>query len=453
MKRVICLLLCVLLLLSGCAGGAEEITPSTSETTLTAAQGGQIGSVASRRQLVVNYMRSMLTVKWTTDETITYSLKSPSWGPDSDGKSYKVTLYAGRVYQGIPYTHGDGAGYSFLLLDEDGKPDSSGVYELSGLTAEALTGYPAGYMSTSKGDPQYNVSRLGSDCADAVYWAWAQISSSITFESTRHMTKYNGCVYIGDYDMFGWDDYNGTGQFPVSGAGTTHNNVCVKNGKETMYKAYSLVQLGDALVYRANSNDGHVVMVSDVHVEYNADGTVNAEKSYVLTLDQTSTLEKKQNVIENGVYVLEKLDKKRTFAELFEDGYLPMSCEELLDTTSLAGDGVADSRKNAAFTRDTMFSGNVTANYRIAYVTVTITNKSTGEKLEITCFNRQETMDKAPGKDTFELERFRNAYEQAVLLGGTIEDINGLAEGNYHCTLACRLSNGNIVTFREFDFS
>ena len=77
MKRRICLLLCGLLLLTGCGATTEETpaadsftpdVPVAPETEPTDAE----AILAQRRDVVEQYMRYMSTVRWSIDEDITY---------------------------------------------------------------------------------------------------------------------------------------------------------------------------------------------------------------------------------------------------------------------------------------------------------------------------------------------------------------------------------------------
>lgn len=364
----------------------------------------------ARRNMVEAEMREMMSVLWTPAETFTYYIDSSS----------PVTLYADRIYQGMPYTHGGGSGYSFLEFATS--KSSKGVYTLSGLTSEALS-------------YQTSTARIGNDCADAVFWAWGQVANSISFTSTKYMTESYGCLKVGNY-AFNGADYGG-----VNTA-----NVCTENGAQTMFGSYAQMQKGDAMVMITASGAGHSVMTVSVNVEYTAEGEIDADASYAVILEQTSTLERKQVGAYNSqvgaqVYSLEELDKKWTFTELFDKGYLPVTCKELVDSSAVAKANVSDSISVPSL--DTLFSGTLTGTYKISHVTITIADSSGKTMQSATCFAKQAE------KYTFNLSRFGTDGKSVL---GSI-DVSKLASGTYTCTYTCQVSTGESFTVRQFTFT
>ncbi len=66
-------------------------------------------------------MLEMATVRWSVPETVHYSLRNESTNVNVDLVEYPnqvVTLEAGRIYQGLPYTHGIGNYHSFAQFRE-----------------------------------------------------------------------------------------------------------------------------------------------------------------------------------------------------------------------------------------------------------------------------------------------------------------------------------------------
>lgn len=420
MKKLGCLILCALLL-SGC--GAK----GTLTDVPTDPKGTDEEILAARRDIVEAEMREMMGVLWTPAEDITYHIES---GSDVDGLEEdkgSITLYAGKIYQGIPYTHGSGSGYAFL--DHATGRDENGVYTISGLSGEDLSG--------NSGYKDGNRARIGNDCADAVFWAWAQVSDSINFGSTKFMTEKYGCLKIGDYKFQG-----------ESYAGTKTANVCLATGEQEMFRCYAQMQKGDGMVRITGSGAGHAVMTVSVNVEYAADGTIDGAASYATILEQTSTCERSGEETYfltdvGNVTLCEILDKKWDFNELFKKGYLPVTCKELVDASPREKVSVTDSVDEP--TASNMFTGTVTSNYRICYVTITICDRKGNLVQEATCYPMQSEMY------GFNMIHFADPIEQPMMQGSIALD--ELEAGAYKCTYSCLLSNGESVIFRTFDFS
>lgn len=432
MKKILCLLLAVLLL-CGCAptDGATATEPAyeASQPVIDTTETGTDEEILQkRRDIVEAEMRRMTSLLWTPSEDIVYTLNSKSMGIEMDLQTEPdkvITLKAGRIYQGLPYTHGSGSGYSFLSLASG--QDEKGVYTISGLDTQRLSG------NTSTRD--LCRSRLGNDCADAVFWSWAQVSSSINFELTNFMTEYYGCLKVGDYDC---DLIKYTG---------STKDFCKNNGDQRMYKAYSQLQKGDAMVLYTSSSGGHAVMVTDVHIE-EADGVIDGANSYVTILEQTSGNLKKEKTyfdetLGQEVYIACGVDVQWSFETIFGKGYLPVTCKELVDPSPRPEETLKDSVTQV--TRENILGGTLESNYRISSVTVTVTDSKGKTVQQATCYGRQEEMF------AFNVARITNKQEQAVMDGSV--DFSTLSPGSYHCTLTCRLSTGREMVFRELDFT
>lgn len=406
MKKMTCLLVAIMLLLCGCGG---EAAPSDEEI------------LRKRRETAEAHMRYMMSVLWQPGEDLVYSTDVSSLGVDADEEDVIIRLYADRVYSGMPYTHGSGAGETFLSY---GTPDEKGVYRMSGLTTELISG--------GGGTKVNNTARLSNDCADAVSWAWARVGNSFTFTLTANMTAGRGCLPVGDYKT-------------SDGTYKKTRELCKENGEEVMFRCYALLQMADGVV--TYNGSGHAMMISENHVVRNGDA-IDPEQSYVLVHEQFTgnTRNELTRVDEETgltVYCLGGVDRQYTYAQLYKKGYLPITIKELIDPAPVPAVDVVDSKKTLDI--DAITEGTLSSLHKIASVTVIIQD-STGKVLQqATCFTMESE------HYMFRMANFTEPLEQPVIKGGL--DIEALASGNYRCITQCLMGNGETVTVRDFEFT
>ena len=434
MKRLVCFLLITLLLLSGCGqtAPAEPTEPpfeATAPTMAALPEGATDEEILQyRRDLVEQQMRYMCTVRWTPAKTIQYSLVNKSLGLAADKQSNPediITLYQGVIYEGIPYTHGCGSAYAFLEYADS--MNENGALVFNDLSTEDLSGY--GKMEPTR------CCRIGNDCADQVYWAWNHISTSTTFEVTNNMTPSYGLILVGDY---------------------THNEerlsytapICQENGYDVMMESYAQMQKGDAMVFINSKGAGHAIMNVQVHVVRNEDGTINGQESYAITLEQESGDERTQTdkyideATGQEIVRLQGIDRQYTFQFLYQKGYLPVTCKELIDPSPLEEVSVKDSISEHNIS--TIFKGTFTSNYRISHVTIRIADASGKVVQECTTFSIANEM-----KD-FNLIRFISDVEKLVQKGSI--DVDALASGTYTVTHTAYMSTGDQIVVRNFTY-
>ena len=448
-----------------------------------------------RRNVAESEMRAMQTVLWTPAEDIHYS-KDPNWNGEfgNHTDSNYIILKAGQVYRGLPYTHGSGSLDGFLTYATD--KNANGVYTISDAGNEDLSGGANTNMANQ-------VSRLGNDCSDAVYWAWAQVSSSITFQITEQMTLDYGCKPVGNYSIESGVTKNSEGKDVYTCDSTTGmdgtRSICAAQ-KGAIYEAYGMMKKGDAMVTYAYTDtgavNGHAIMIVDI----------DPVNKTVTILEQGSSYERWQSLdnkvvsnahnwgdhdtkpngnckqcseayteqyikeTQNGVtyYKLDEIDKVVTFDELYASNYIPITCAEL--TTSKAPTRVKVATSIPGASLENIYKGVVRASYRIDNITLTIMD-SKGDVVEkTTCIGGQASTGKQNGMYTFALNRFCIDYMNDVLnvygktdpiavIGvgeatnrGTITAVN-LEPGDYTYTYSCQLSNGKVVTFSTGAFT
>lgn len=400
MKRLLVFISLLALLLAGCGKQTEEEI------------------LRERRDRAEAHMRYMMSALWQVDETVRYSTYVNSIGVDQDEEDRILVLEAGRVYSGMPYTHGSGGAESFFSY---GQPDEKGVLQMTGLTTPLLSG--------GGGNKMDNRARLSNDCADAVSWAWGRIGNSFSFTVTQNMTAQRGCLPVGSYKT-------------VEGNYKKTKDIVKENGEAVMYEAYACLQKADAVV--CYNGSGHAMMVSQVHVVRNGD-TIDPEKSYVLVHEQFTgnTREELTRVDEATgltVYCLGGVDREYSFAKLFKKSYLPVTIKELIDPSPVEKPELVDSVKEPS--AENLFEGSIACLYKICMVTVTVTDGEGNVVQQSTCYPCEKE------RHMFRMSRFENP-EEAEVRKGTI-DLSALAPGNYRCRVECVLGTGETQLTRDF---
>lgn len=431
MKRFACALLAALLalsVLSGCkqAGTAQEQSPTqpAAESPVT-----KLETTAQRRDAAEAKMREMMSILWQVDEPLTYSFKVGSGDPSIDAESYISTLEPGKIYSGLPYTHGSGDELSFA---DFGEKMDNGVLRMNNLELPLISG--GGGSKNAN-----NIARIGNDCADAVFAAWAVAASSISFPGAANMTPKNGCIPVGEYK---------TVDGSVATYGTT-KDLCVENGEEVMFAAYALLQKADGLSVNTKGSGAHAMLVSEVHVVKNGEA-IDPGASYVLVHEQTSKYFDKgetryDEALGQDVFVMGGVDRKYTFQRLFNAGYLPVTCQEFIDEAPLAAEEVTDSEEGFEMNRARMFAGAISSNYSIMAVTVEVVDRDGQVVQHATCYNGDSN------RKLFLLSRFEEELEQKVMSGRL--NVFSLPAGEYTCRFVTRLSTGAAPVAREFTFT
>lgn len=373
--------------------------------------------IQQRRDTVEAHMRESVTLLWRPTENLTYGLAARDNGTT-------LALKAGRLYQGMPYAYAVGTQDSFL--DYAGEPDENGIYTISGLDATALN-----YESYG--------ARVGNDCSGAVTNAWSQVGTSFTASMSSQMFEKNGVIAVGDYDFTPTID-------PESGRVYETATTLAKNGPATMFKAYAQLQKGDAVVAQYTDASNHTMMIVSVDVVYNGDN-IDTKQSTVTVLEQTRKIFKSGETyihpeFQELVYVIGGVDKVYTFEYLYNKSYLPVTIRELVDPSPVDEPWVKDTVETP--TKDNIFTGNITSNWYIDCVTVTITD-GTGNVVQKVTGRAKRQFNK-----DFEMERF--VTENPGACKGSV-DVTTLESGSYHCTVTAKLTTGKELTVRDFDFT
>ena len=363
--------------------------------------------IAQRRDTAEEYMRQMCSVLWRSDETFTY-IKS---GTET------ITIQEGRIYQGLPYTYGGNNVEAFLDYSTG---ENNGIYEISG-------------MSSQLQNASSSLCRMGSDCSSTVLTSWNTISDSFTATASRNMVVNRGCLRVGDYQS-------------DPSTNTDTKNTVAANGQQVMFEAYAKLQKADGLVQNNGANVGHAIMVVSVNVVRNGK-EIDPTASTVTILEQTSYYVQREDYyydeeLGENVYIISNIDKVHTFQSLYNSGYLPITCLELISPEAVDAPAVTDSE--ISHTTDTLYTGTFTSNRLISSVTVTITDEKGQTVQSLTGYGLRSSWR------VFSLSRLQSDAPDRTL--GNL-DLSALSPGTYTCTYTCRLSEGTVIQVREFEFT
>jgi hypothetical protein len=385
----------------------------------------QVSVIDQRREAAEQYMRAMANFMWRAEEDITYT-RSVQILTDEDLAAYEgnelMQIKKGRLYRGIPYSYTGASAWNFY--DFTSQPDAQGISTLQGVHWRMLNG------GSSIG------AVLGNDCSSAIQLAWNYVGANIQLTNTPFMVPMYGYLRVGEY---------------ISSDNQQQNtpDFCTQNGPEVMAKAYSLLQKADAVVKRIPSY-GHTMMIVENHPVYKDDATLDLENSYVTVVHQTSSYMKKEAKVYDekygeDVYIIYGIDDKYTYAKLFEQGYLPITCNVFQDPAPVPEFYVKDTETEYSY--DNILKGKFVSNRILSAVTITIRDESGKVVMEGTCYERRQTKQPV---FSFDLERFITQMPEQQRGRIAPEE---LPAGNYHCTHTLRDAHGNTYTMRDFDFT
>ena len=381
--------------------------------------------IQTRRDAAESYMRQMASYTWRAGQDVTYTRDTKVLTED-DLANYTgnetLKIVKGRLYRGIPYSYTGASAWNFY--DYTSEPDEQGIATLDGVHWRMLNG------GSTIG------ATLGNDCSSSIELAWDYVGSNIQLANTTYMTKMYGYLPVGKYK-----------------SSETQNvmtpDTCKSNGIAVMSEAYTGLQKADAVVKR-DATWGHTMMIVENHVVRGTDGAVDPENSYVTVLHQTSSYMKKEAkvfdpALGEDVYIIYGIDDKYTYQSLFDQGYLPVTCDVFVDPAPVEDVYVRDTEKEYSF--DNILKGQFVSNRILSAVTITITDDSGNVVMKGTCYERRQTCLPIL---SFDLQRFETQMPEVQR--GKI-DLDALAPGNYHCTHVVRDAHGVCYTMRDFDFT
>ena len=420
---VLCGLLATMMLFAGCEAKPntnQEVTqPTETQPTET-----EVSLIQQRRDMAEQYMRSMATYMWRSDKDVFYT-RDAKVLTDADLESYTGTvlkIYAGKLYRGIPYSYTGASAWNFY--DYASEPDEQGIHTMSGIHWRNLNG------TASIG------ATMGNDCSSSIQQAWDYAGSSIQSANTSFMTVSFGYLRVGDYKSSDLEN-------------VMTPNTCKSNGIAVMSDAYSQLLKADAVVKR-DSTWGHTMMIVENHPVKMENGTFDPNESYVTVLHQTTGYMSKETCVYDetygeDVYIIYGIDDKYTYQQLFDQGYLPLTCDIFVNEAP--AEEVYFQDTETEHTIKNIFRGQFVSNRMLGAVTITIKDESGNVVMEGTCYENRQNKQTAY---TFDLTKFLtdDSFQQR----GQI-NLNKLAPGNYHCTHILRDAHGENHIMRDFDFT
>lgn len=362
-----------------------------------------------RRSTVVDKMFSYTTTRFRYDKDYKYILNDK-----------EITLSRDVLYGGLPYT-----AYSAIspdaFLDFAVSRDEDGTYLLS---------FPYG------DDPFY----WGGSCGNAVFWSWASVSSSIKFSYSANMIEENGAIPVGTW-TYTTDDIS-------NGIWSDTQKTCKQNGSDVLFESYALMAEGDALTY-ISPKGNHVMLVREVNIERSLSGRILGNKSYVTCMDQNGGFSYKDGA--DGVKYCSSCSVNSiiSFESLFNEGYLPVTCIELLDdNVPLAEVVFKDSNQNDDFGYIDVTRGYFDSNYAISKVEMTVTDSAGNVVYE----GVRHTVENNPLRfgfskfSTNDAEFLEDIYREKF-------DAYSLEKGNYRVIVKAFFSNGSSMIVRDKTFT
>lgn len=343
------------------------------------------------RQTCVDFFRMQNTFQWVSESDIGYNIR---------GKN--VLLQAGQVYAGSPYTASAKSGNLYMTMEF--YDQKTGVLRNPGMTDQNF------------------MKLVGNHCTYGSFWGWARVVNSMTTQWNTEMGLEDfGFIPLGHFSTAGIKEW-------VEGELDTRM-VRDSVDKQVILEGYAKVKMADALyVWFGGGGNSHMRMAAqDAVVVRNDDGTINAEESYIVYLDQTSGW----STLEVGgvtIPVQGGVDKKITFAKLYSAGYLPFTFGEFIGTDPVEKSEVTSTLDGlTAVTAEQLTAATVSANYAISHVTVSVTDGNGEEVYRGNAF--------APRINTMEM-----TMADAV----DAEKLTALA--GKQITVTCRIGTGEMYT-------
>lgn len=373
-------------------------------------------NVQKLRDRVVEEMNTMGTVEWYTTQDLYHDC------------ACLLTICHGifepnKLHVGIPYNHKGSslARFNYCRDEETG----------------AMKDWVYGYETSYDGYDCY----FGNDCSSAIQQAWWTVSNSTDLIRCTYMhPKYaeqNGCLPVGEYN---WEE--GIDEKGKAYTGDYTDPYTVASGMQTMYEAYAQMHKGDAYAHKSKDG-GHTRMaVEEPVIVRNEKGEIDGKYSYVVSTEQGGP-----NITE-PYYCSWNVNATYTFQQLFDRGYIPVTCEELItgemEPVEVKIEGDLEGKIG-------MVSGKVTSNYFLDGAVLQIVDAEGNEVLDHTIFPSVDRYLDGNCSDSgirnyndqFDMSRFTSILQTVQFeIGET-----------YSYTVTVRLTTGDDVVVKTGSFT
>lgn len=221
---------------------------------------------------------------------------------------------------------------------------------------------------------------IGAACTDSILWSLSTVSN--TFSCGYYPTflvPSNGFIPVGGYEIK--KNIRSYHEYPTYA-------VIEANGNEKILEAYAQILPADLLV---STPEDHALMVTQKPVVlHRADGTIDADNSYLVIQDQRVG----DYFYEDfgvGVPFYGRLVEKYTFAQLLEAKYIPVTVAEFTGADPYEKAAVTVSKTDCTNIND-LSSVTVNANYPLVHIKlIGVTKDGTQRSLKRISFNGATT--------------------------------------------------------------
>lgn len=379
MKRLFCLILAIFMTLSmvACTGGNSEPETTTTESPyagvvadpktwyeefVSIPVANSSMTTDELRDICVRQFKANLGFHWTPSKPISYTYTLL-------GKERSVNLPAGNAYSGLIYSTA-----------------VEGMSVTNGNVFKVLSFYDkeTGVVDVDAMGDMY-LSILTSACSYGAMQAWNRVSNSHNLGGMpTHNVFDSNIVLVGPYT---YEPYIYNYDFSSNNMKATQQ-IIDHNGMDVMFESYAAMLPADGLF---SSPSWHVIMCSSVPVVVRDEkGKINPNESYVLICEQATsgTVSDKYNYKQsNGIDMrpLGTIDKKYTFMELVEKGYIPFAIKEFTGEEPVeageawVGDKASGIENGTALTAKEIFSKLAVGNYNICNIIVKVKDPSGNE--------------------------------------------------------------------------
>lgn len=333
-------------------------------------------TIMEMRQRAVQAIQDFLSIQWRTHTTIAHSKRG--------AVAHKRFIYEkDNTYCGLPYSDGGKGLFQFLeFYDEQ-------------------TGRLQFY-----GDGQEFNENIGGTCACGVCWSLATVCHSIGGWFVNFwMTPKYGYYPVGDYKV----------DPEIEEFRLHHTSLIIQeNGVDKIVECYTKIQPADAV---CSSDKDHTMMCIDYpHVEYDENGKIDIEKSYVMIADQRGGLGVgfyDKRVDDDLYHFSGRTEFKYTFKMLLNEFYIPVTPAEFLGKVPYERAKVEFSIPECA-TKEQMIAGTLTSNYPMAVIKLMLT-KANGHRVMVDRYlvNRHDPHPSSGLARSFPMERMQEAIEAA----------------------------------------